>query len=340
MLDEAVFTLDVGSGTQDFMLFAEENIRNCPKAILPSPTRLIAKKIEKIHSDVYLYGYTMGGGPIKFAVKRHLERYRVYASERAALTFSDNLERVREMGIIIREPDGKAVAIKTGDVDVPFFEDFLSKIGYELPSTLIVGVQDHGYSPYESNRIFRFRIFEKMLRRKPQIESFLFHHSEIPHEFNRMRDAARCILDHMKAEVYVVDTVFAAIAGCSLSARNFPALLVNFGNSHVTAAVIDENLEVKSLMEHHTSVLRRKGREYIQTLLEDFVRGKVSNEDILNDGGHGCFVGEVVDVVDRVCTGPNADLSSFREAEGDPMIVGNLGMMLLFNREYLQNFIL
>ncbi|WP_158296875.1 hypothetical protein [Archaeoglobus fulgidus] len=28
---ESVFTLDVGSGTQDFMLFAEENERNCPK---------------------------------------------------------------------------------------------------------------------------------------------------------------------------------------------------------------------------------------------------------------------------------------------------------------------
>ncbi len=334
MQDEVIFTLDVGSGTQDFVLFAEENVRNCPKAILPSPTRLIARRIERVKGDVYLHGYTMGGGPIKFAVKKHVEQYRVFADERAALTFSDNLDKVREMGVIVGEPDGEAVPIKTGDVDMPFFADFISKMGYELPSKYIVGVQDHGYSPHESNRVFRFRMFERMLRKNPSIESFLFHHSEIPAEFNRMVDAARCILDYMEAEVYVVDTVFAAIAGCAISAKKFPALLANFGNSHVTAAVVDEDFEVKSLLEHHTSVLRRKGKEYIKTLLENFVRGKVTNEYVLNDGGHGCFVGEVVDVRDAVCTGPNADLSSFREVEGDPMIVGNLGMMLLLNRKY------
>ncbi len=334
MRDEVIFTLDVGSGTQDFMLFAEENIRNCPKAILPSPTRLIARKIEMARGDVYLHGYTMGGGAIKFAVKRHVERYKVFADERAALTFSDNLDKVREMGVIIGEPSDSAIPIKTGDVDMPFFADFLSKIGYELPTKYIVGVQDHGYSPHESNRVFRFRMFEKMLRKNPSIDSFLFHHSEIPPEFNRMVDAAKCILDYVDADVYVVDTVFAAIAGCAISAKKFPALLVNFGNSHVTAAVVDEDYEIKSLLEHHTSVLRRKGREYIRTLLEDFVQGKITNEYVLNDGGHGCFVGEVVDVRDSVCTGPNASLSSFREVEGDPMIVGNFGMMLLFNKKY------
>ncbi len=333
MQDEVVFTLDVGSGTQDFMLFAEENIRNCPKAILPSPTRLLARKIERIDGDVYLHGYTMGGGPIKFAVRKHLERYRVFADERAALTFSDNLDRVRDMGVIIGEPDGKAIPIKTGDVDMPFFADFLSKIGYELPSKYIVGVQDHGYSPYESNRVFRFRMFERMLRKSPGIENFLFHFTEIPREFNRMVDAAKCILDYMEAEVYVVDTVFAAIAGCAMSAKKFPALLANFGNSHVTAAVVDENFEIKSLLEHHTSVLRRKGRGYIKTLFEEFVRGKITNDYVLNDGGHGCFVGEVVEVRDSVCTGPNAELSDIREVEGDPMIVGNLGMMLLMERK-------
>lgn len=331
MLGCSVFTLDVGSGTQDFMLFAEENIRNCPKAILPSPTKLIARRIERADRDIYLHGYTMGGGAITWAVRKHLERYRVYADERAALTFSDDLEKVREMGVIIGEPDGDVVSIETKDVDMPFFAEFISNMGYEMPEKYTIAVQDHGFSPKISNRIFRFRMFERLIKRNPAVESFLFHSSKIPMEFNRMRDAARSVLDYIEGDVYVIDTVFAAIAGCAISAREFPALLVNFGNSHLTAAVVNRDLEVRALLEHHTPVLKRRG-ENIERLLERFVEGRIDNEYILKDGGHGCYIEEVLDVRDSVCTGPNAEMANIREADGDPMIVGNLGMLLLLER--------
>ncbi|WP_290596305.1 MULTISPECIES: DUF1786 family protein [unclassified Archaeoglobus] len=331
MLGCSVFTLDVGSGTQDFMLFAEKNIRNCPKAILPSPTKLIARRIERVDRDIYLHGYTMGGGAITWAVRRHLERYRVYADERAALTFSDDLEKVREMGVIIGEPDGDVVSIETKDVDMPFFADFISKMGYEMPEKYVIAVQDHGFSPKISNRIFRFRMFERLIKKSPAVESFLFHSSKIPAEFNRMRDAARSVLDYIEGDVYVIDTVFAAIAGCAISAREFPALLVNFGNSHLTAAVVNRDLEIRALLEHHTPVLKRRG-ENIEGLLERFVEGKIDNEYILKDGGHGCYIEEVLDVRDSVCTGPNAKMANIREADGDPMTVGNLGMLFLLER--------
>ncbi len=132
---ESVFTLDVGSGTQDFMLFAEENERNCPKAILPSPTRILAKKIERTEGDIFLHGYTMGGGAITFAVRRHLQKYRVYATERSALTFADDLKKVKEMGIILGQPDGNAVAIETKDVDMAFFSGLISKWATKCPIT-------------------------------------------------------------------------------------------------------------------------------------------------------------------------------------------------------------
>jgi uncharacterized protein (DUF1786 family) len=331
MLGCSVFTLDVGSGTQDFMLFAEENIRNCPKAILPSPTKLIARRIERADRDIYLHGYTMGGGAITWAVRRHLERYSVYADERAALTFSDDLEKVRGMGVIIGEPDGDVVSIETKDVDMPFFADFISKMGYEMPEKYVIAVQDHGFSPKISNRIFRFRMFERLIKKSPAVESFLFHSSKIPAEFNRMRDAARSVLDYIEGDVYVIDTVFAAIAGCAISAREFPALLVNFGNSHLTAAVVNRDLEIRALLEHHTPVLKRRG-ENIEGLLERFVEGKIDNEYILKDGGHGCYIEEVLDVRDSVCTGPNAKMANIREADGDPMTVGNLGMLFLLER--------
>ncbi len=333
MLDcRDVFTLDIGSGTQDFMLFVEENLRNCPKAILPSPTRLIARRIEKAEKDVYLYGYTMGGGAITWAVRKHLERHRVYADERAALTFSDNIERVREMGVTIGQPEhDNVLRIETKDVDMPFFADFISKMGYEMPEKYIIAVQDHGFSPKISNRVFRFKMFERLIKRNPAVESFLFHSSEIPEEFNRMRDAARSVLDYVEGDVYVVDTVFAAIAGCAISAKDFPALLVNFGNSHVTAAVVNKDLEIRALLEHHTPVLKKRG-ENVKKLLERFVKGEIDNEYVLKDGGHGCYIDEVLEIRDSVCTGPNAEMANLRESDGDPMVVGNLGMLLLFER--------
>ncbi|RLI73208.1 hypothetical protein DRO97_07885, partial [Archaeoglobales archaeon] len=61
----AVFTLDVGTGTQDFLLYSGENIRNNLKMVLPSPTKIVARKINnatKQRKDIFLTGYTMGGG--------------------------------------------------------------------------------------------------------------------------------------------------------------------------------------------------------------------------------------------------------------------------------------
>jgi len=330
---ESVFTLDVGSGTQDFMLFAEENVRNCPKAILPSPTRILARKIERIERDIFLHGYTMGGGAITFAVREHLKKYRVFATERAALTFADSLEKVRKMGIVIGEPEDEVTTIETKDVDMLFFSNLISKMGYEMPNYYLIAVQDHGFSPNVSNRVFRFRMFEKLLKKNPSIESFLFYHKEVPQEFNRMRDAAQSVLDFVNGEVFVVDTVFAAIAGCAMQVENFPALLANFGNSHLTAAIVDEELKIRALMEHHTPVLRRRGRDEIKKLLERFERGELSNEYVLNDEGHGCYYEEVLEVRERLCTGPNAHLSPFREVSGDPMVVGNLGMMFMLERK-------
>ena len=63
------------------------------------------------------------------------------------------------------------------------------------------------------------------------------------------------------------------------------------------------------------------------------MRGEVDNEYILNDGGHGSYIREIVDVRDFVCTGPNTWLSPYREVRGDPMIVGNIGMLRLLAKK-------
>lgn len=328
---EPVFTLDVGSTTQDFVLFADKNLRNCLKAVLPSPTRLIAKRIENTEEDIFLYGYTMGGGAITRAVRKHIEKgFKVFATKRSALTFADNLEKVREMGVILAE-NSDALRIKTADVDMEFFSKFLNQIGHSLPQIYAIAVQDHGFAPNESNRIFRFKMFREVIERRRNLERLLFSERELPMEFNRMFDAMRSVKDFYESDVFVTDTSFAVISGMAEFSK-LPALLINFGNSHTTAAVIDRDWEVKSIVEHHTNILVEKGGEYIKWFFEKFLKGEIDNEYVLSDLGHGCYVREVLDVKEIVCTGPYASLGVYEEIRGDPMTVGNLGLRAMLVR--------
>lgn len=326
-----MFTLDVGSTTQDFLLLIDKNLRNCPKTVLPSPTRIVARKIEKTRFDIFLHGYTMGGGAITNAVLKHIQRgFKVFATRRSALTFADNLERVKEMGIILSE-DASAVKIKTADVDMEFFSKLIVEMELEMPRIYAVAVQDHGFSPYESNRIFRFKIMRRIIEKERFLEKMLFSEKELPKELNRMSDAIASIRDFIEAETYVTDTSFAAISGLA-SVSELPALLINFGNSHTTGAIVDESWEIKAIVEHHTSVLRERGKEYISEFFSKFLRGEIDNEYVLNDMGHGCYVGEILDVKKIVATGPNSWITDYEEPKGDPMVFGNLGMVSMLAR--------
>jgi len=340
------FTLDVGSGTQDFLLYEGEelkcsNVRNSVKMILPSPTRIVASKIRKSR-DVLLHGYTMGGEPCKKAAFEHARKYRVYATEKAALSFSDNLEKVRGGGIEIVDEDkiGKITSettrIEMKDVDWEFFATILNRLGVDCPNQAIVAVQDHGYSPEKSNRRFRFELFERELKKRAKLSDFVYKARDVPKVYNRMRSVAESYFDFGKCfgELYIVDTVFAAMAGCMIEARDFPALVVNFGNSHFVGAVVDEGGRILSMFEHHTKVIEGRGREWISDFLSRFVRGEIDFEDVYEDGGHGAYVGEVVEVRDAVSTGPRVELSPCRVASscGEVMITGNVGMLSLLEQ--------
>ncbi len=340
-----IFTLDVGSGTQDFMLSGSLNctdckvVRNSVKMILPSPTRIVASKIER-SKDVFLHGYTMGGGPCKKAAFEHAKNYRVVATERAALSFSDDLEKVREVGIEVvgesKNLPNEFTAIEMKDVDWEFFTYCLDRLGIDYPDLAIVAVQDHGYSVKKSNRRFRFEFFEKMLRKGAKLSDFVYNSREVPEVYNRMRSVVESYYDSGKpfGELYVVDTVFAAMAGCAAEAREFPALVMNFGNSHFVGAVVEENGRILSMFEHHTRIVEERGKEWISNFINRFIRGEVDFEDVYEDGGHGAYVGEVVEVRDAVSTGPRVELSPCRVASscGEVMITGNVGMLSLLEQ--------
>lgn len=334
-----IFTLDVGAETQDFFLYnSRENLRNCIKIVLPSPTKLVANKIRKCTSrreDILLTGFTMGGGPVTRAVMDHLNTgLDVYAQKKAALTLSDDVDKVRNMGVqLVDSPDDVEVCeVEMRDFDFHFYHRLLHELDEEA-EIYLVAVQDHGFSPHQSNRKFRFQIFEKIMSRSGYIHSFLFPSSQVPQDFNRMRSVVDSLEGKIRTEdLFLMDTVFAAIAGCMLDVKDFPALVINFGNSHTVGAVIDSNGLIHSFFEHHTSILRDRGHEGVEEFITSFLKGDISNEEVFNDGGHGAYIRDVVDVKDSAITGPNMHLSARRVANpiGDIMVTGNLGMVYAY----------
>lgn len=333
-----IFTLDVGSRTQDFMLFdSNENPRNFVRAILPSPTVILGRKIRRLAEegrDVFLAGYTMGGGAVSQAVKEAVGKVNVFATEKAALTINDDLEKVKEIGVKITESgEGEKIILK--DVFLESYEKFLESFSLEIPEIIAVAVQDHGFSPKLSNRVFRFQKVEELLKKNGTIYSLIFDENSVPEYFNRMKSVVESVKDYGEStgrdfRVYVADTSFAAVAGCMLAVNNFPALLINFGNSHTVGAIVDKSGEVYSIFEHHTRILMNAD---FHEFLKRFVKGEITNEDVLEQGGHGAFVKEVVEVNEILATGPNAKLFGFKEVAplGDVMTVGNAGLVKMLS---------
>ena len=76
--------------------------------IMPSPTVIVARRIYEATARghaILLKGGTMGGGPSKRALTQHIKAgLAAYATIEAALTFHDNLDAVKEMGVTLLAP--------------------------------------------------------------------------------------------------------------------------------------------------------------------------------------------------------------------------------------------
>ena len=75
-----VLAVDVGTGTQDILLFDTERVpENCFKMVMPSPTVTVAKRIRQATgrgTPLLLTGVTMGGGPCSWAADAPSARHR------------------------------------------------------------------------------------------------------------------------------------------------------------------------------------------------------------------------------------------------------------------------
>src|SRR5438477_6327347 len=169
-----ILCIDVGTGTQDILLFdSSQEIENNIQLVMPSPTQIVARRVRAATDaghTLLLTGVTMGGGPGAWAVEDHIKAgLPVYATPDAARTFDDDLERVATMGVCVvsegelqatwsRVGSDKATLIEMQDVDLPAIDAALSL--FREPSdydALAVAVFDHGAAPPGySDRRFRF----------------------------------------------------------------------------------------------------------------------------------------------------------------------------------------
>ncbi|AET66072.1 hypothetical protein Desor_0365 [Desulfosporosinus orientis DSM 765] len=287
-MQESILVVDVGSGTQDMLLYQPgKNLENCPKFIVPSQTQIAAAKIRKATAQrkhVFLHGFLMGGGANGAAIKAHLASgLNAYATPQAALTFNDNLAVVEEMGIILcdKAPD-PAVPIWLGDIDRPALKQAFAAFGLEYPVKTAVAVQDHGYSIKESNRTLRFQLWKDFVMQGGNLKKLVFK-EDIPEVFTRMRSVREIV-----PGAILTDTGTAALLGIMADDYVKPhlnqgILAVNVGNSHTLVAAI-RGERVFGIFEQHTSMLNT---ESLSQLIRRFQAAELTNAEIYEQGGHG-----------------------------------------------------
>lgn len=331
-----LLAIDAGGGTQDILLWREGvGMENCVKLVLPSWTRIIAGQIREATQagqPVYLGGRLMGGGPCSQAIKDHLRQgLRVFASTDAALTLHDNLDRVRAMGVEIRDgPVEGARDIRMRDVDMGILARCLEPYGVGMPGNFAVAVQDHGHCPEGSNRKFRFQHWERFIMSGGRLQDTAY--LQPPWYLTRMRAVQQDVPGAM-----VMDTCIAAIRGALLDEetrrhKETGVMAVNVGNHHLTAALVQKD-RVWGILEHHTGAL--DGAK-IQGLLRKFLQARLTNQEVFEDSGHGCVIHPdfpgFQDEPFISATGPRRDMVRklglhFAAPFGDMMLTGCFGLL-------------
>ena len=202
-----ILAVDVGTGTQDILLFdTERQAENCFKLVMPSPTMMVAKQVKEAtrrqNVPLLLTGVTMGGGPSHWAVRDHAAAGNpVFATPDAARTFDDDLDRVSEMGIEAIEADevrglrarfGDLLELELRDFDYGLLARSMEPFGLDLTvDGIAAAVFDHGAAPPEvSDRQFRFDYLDEHIRRDNQLSGFGFTPADIPDSMTRLQAVA------------------------------------------------------------------------------------------------------------------------------------------------------
>ena len=342
-----ILAVDVGGATQDILLYdSSVPLDNCVQMIMPSPTIIASNRIEaatRRKSPVLFTGVNMGGGPIRRAMKRHVAAgIPFYATPDAAATFNDDLAEVRDMGVtIVSEDEAEGLTgarrIHAADIDLLRITRAIGAFGVRLRlDGIAVAVQDHGAAPAGiSDRKFRFEHLKRTVERDPTLQAFAYLRDDIPLYLTRMHAVDRSVPADIP--LLMMDTGPAAVLGAledDTARAHSHCLVANAGNFHALAFHLRRD-RILGIVEHHSSALDA-GK--LDALLDGMVHGTLRNEDVFNDGGHGCLVlGTASRRPFLTLTGPRRALAAgskyhsyLAAPHGDMMLTGCYGLLRAF----------
>lgn len=346
-----VLAIDIGAGTQDILLYdSRKKLENCVKLVLPSPSPLLAARVDAASAkggNLFIGGYTVGGGSLSRAVKRHLASGgRVFMTPKAAFIMRNNLEDVASLGVEIRDeppPGFDGTVIEADELNLAPLGSLLASVGEGLDAldAVAVAVQDHGsYRPGESNRKTRLSHMQGRLEADPDPLALSYLAGEVPPQFPRMTSAAERLAEQLPGTpVVVMDTAPAAAAGCLADAlvaerAEGDLLVINAGNGH-TLAYLLRGGKVAGVFEHHTKKLEPAS---FAAYLASFWRGEARDSDEYVASGHGLFyVGGFAGMEGPgliAVTGPNREILEgtgldvyYPSPGGDMMMTGPMGLV-------------
>ncbi len=358
-----ILTVDIGTGTQDIFLYDSRlDLENGYKLVLPSPTMMVHHKLKEATRrgvPVLLRGVIMGGGPSGWAAEAHLKAgYRLYATEDAARTLDDDLDRVAALGVILVSEDEAAslpssvVPIEMRDFDFPMIESTFKSYGVSLHDldAVAAAVFDHGDAPPGySDRQFRFDYLDARIREKNNLSAFAYLAADIPHIMTRLQAVANSA-HGVDAPLVIMDTAPAAVLGAIFDPKvgdNPRIMIANVGNFHTLAFRLGCG-QIEGVFEHHTGLL---DLPKLENYLKALAAGTLKHAEVFDDHGHGALVYDADPLplgegeYDVAVTGPrrsmflNADrpdsampdrrslIPYFPTPFGDMMITGCFGLL-------------
>jgi uncharacterized protein (DUF1786 family) len=351
-----ILTVDVGTGTQDILLYdSSKELENCLKLVMPSATMRVARSIKQSTRErrpLLLSGVMMGGGPSAWAAMGHIRAgYTVYATPDAARTFDDELAKVEAQGIRIVSEDeakrlnGDIARVTMRDFDFDAIRTAFDAFGIDLhPDALALAVFDHGNSPPGySDRQFRFDYLEERIRATNRLSAFAFRRGELPEHLTRLQ-AVEATAD-FEGAVMLMDTAPAAVQGALLDphvAAQRRLLAVNVGNFHVLAFRLGPK-GIEGVFEHHTGEITL---QQLDGFIDKLIEGTLLHTDVFDTMGHGALVFDPAPMpqdesIFVSVTGPRRSMMRaskhkpyFAVPYGDMMIAGCFGLLRAFADVY------
>ncbi|WP_457681574.1 DUF1786 family protein [Thermovibrio sp.] len=322
--------VDVGKGTQDILVPVEgEKRENFVKAVLPSPTVKLAQKVKNWRKrELKICGYTMGGGPVKKAVLDFVKGGgKVVVCKRAARTFRDDLEEVKALGISVVDEVEKPDLFFT-DLEFSLFETLRELSGLERKFDFVaVACQDHGFVKGQRDRITRFNYLRELFKKSRR--PWELYHAEKTGFLTRF-DSILEQIEGRNLKGFVVDSKISAVASLidyaeERGIREF--VCIDCGNGHTLITTVKDGL-VCGFLEHHTRLLTS---EKLKNFMVKLTEGKITFEEVFNDGGHGALVIERISPQKVYLVGPNREkfkeLGEFAHPLGDAMLFGCAGLL-------------